>query len=79
MTLIDKLPKNEEGQIILSPGGSINGKPVDGVVEPTWFSENFPEIANAEVPLGDKEYQALRGIGDFWRQNAERWRAEGLI
>lgn len=78
MTLIDVLPK-EFGKIVLSPGGSINGENIDAHVDQQWFINNFPEIANAEVPLTDEQLQKLKNIDVYWKQNAERWRLEGLI
>ena len=79
MTLLDKLPRSENGEIILSPGGKVDGTPVNTTVSPVWFSENFPDLATAELPLTEDLFQRLRGIDPYWRQNAERWRSEGLI
>ena len=79
MLLVDVLPKNSDGDIVISPGGMIVGEPVDGTVNVDWFKANYPQFANAEVPLSDEQYQALQNIDAFWKQNAERWRAEGII
>jgi len=79
MTLIDVLPKDSMGQIILSPGGTVDNQEVDGYVSPEWFQNNFPALADATAPLSDADFIALKSIDDFWSINADRWRAQGLI
>jgi len=80
---IDSIPKNEDGNIILSPGASymIDDKEMflDGVVEVLWFQENFNTIANASCPLSDELFQQLKAIGRYWELNAINWREQGLI
>lgn len=79
MTLLEALPKNNDGQIVLSPAGEQDGKPLEGTVDPNWFETVFPTLANAEVPLSDENFQALRSIDMFWTANADKWRDAGLI
>lgn len=79
MRLLDALPKNAEGYIVFSPGGRVNGQLTDGLVDPFWFETNFSSLASATVPLSDVDFFALRNIDEYWAQNADRWRAEGLI
>lgn len=79
MSLINALPKNDEGNIILSPGGKCEDILLDGEVEIDWFVKNYPELANSEVPLIDENFAALKSIDDYWEQNAIQWRAGGFI
>ena len=77
MTLLDAITTDDI--IELSPGGSADGQPIDGEVDPAWFAETFPALAEAVVPLTGEQYAQLCGIDQFWATNAERWRAEGRI
>ena len=77
MTLLDAL--TIDNIIRLSPGGSADGQPIVGDVDPAWFAETFPMLAEASVPLTDEQYAQLKAVDPFWAQNAERWRAEGRI
>ena len=77
MTLLDAITSG--GVIQLSPAGSDDGQPLDGEADPTWFAAAFPVLAQSAVPLTAERYIELRGIDQFWAQNAERWRAEGRI
>lgn len=79
MTLLEILPKNEFGEIVLAPGKSIAGEVHDATASPAWFAETFPDLAHATVPLADGQYAKLKAIDSYWAQNAERWRDEGLI
>lgn len=76
MTLVDAIT---DDVILLSPAGSAEGHLIDGEVDPVWFAEAFPVLAEATVPLTDEQYAQLCGIDRFWAANAERWRAEGRI
>lgn len=77
MTLLEALTVDD--QILLSPAGSDNGQPIDGVVDPMWFAKTCPELAQATVPLTDEQYAQLHAIDHYWAQNAARWRSEGRI
>lgn len=77
MTLLEAI--TVDGAIQLSPGGGSDGQLVDGEVDPVWFATAFPALAQSVVPLAAERYAELRGIDQFWAQNAERWRAEGRI
>jgi len=79
MTLLEVMPKNSDGQIVLSPAGEQDGKPLEGTVDPSWFVTTFPALANAVVPLSEDNLQALRSIDAFWAANADKWRVAGLI
>ena len=76
--LSDVLPKIDN-QIVLSPGGKVEGELVDGYVSVDTFNEMFPHLATAETPLSTELFTELRAIDKYWAMNAERWRAEGLI
>lgn len=77
--MIDALPKNEDGLIILKPAGSIDGNLIGGEVDPNWFVEHFEELAHSIVPLTEEKYSDLKSIGQFWATNAKRWRDQGII
>lgn len=80
MDLLNVLPKDEEGLIILSPGGrDPNGVYVDGYVNPQWFGNSFPSLVSASVPLSDVDFANLKLIDEFWSMNADGWRASGII
>ena len=78
--LKDILLKNDEGNIILSPAGKDeNNNYFDGDITVNNFENIFPDLANATVPLADTQYQDICDIDEFWKVNAEKWRAKGLI
>ncbi len=77
MMLLDVLSK--DGAISLVPAGMQGDLPCAGEVSEKWFAMNFPKIANAQVPLELNVFEELKNIDYFWKQNAERWRTEGLI
>jgi len=79
MVLINALPKDKEGNIVMSPVGKINNKYVDGTVSVDWFKVTFSDLANEDVPLSAEGYERLKSIDDYWKQNAEKWRATGII
>lgn len=79
MRLIDALPKSPDGMIVLNPAGESGGTSIAGEVSPALFTELFPELANAPVPLDSGTFAALKSIDRFWAENAERWRSEGII
>lgn len=79
MTLVEVLPKDRDGNIIFSPGGVIDGKPVDGIVNPDWLQTTFPLLASAVVPLTNEDFIILKEIDIFWNENANRWRNQGII
>lgn len=64
----------------LKPAGySEIGNYTDGYVSAEWFKNVFPNVANAEIPLSQDEYQALKNIGDCWEINAINWRKDSTI
>ena len=77
MTLLETLAK--DGVLTLNPAGRQGDSDVVGTVSATWFAENFPDLAQAETPLSESNYEKLKSIDEFWKKNAERWRSEGLI
>lgn len=79
MTLVEALPKNDEGQIALDPGGIVDGEPSPGGVDVQWFEINFPELAQASCPINNDQLLILQSIDSFWAENAVRWRADGII
>jgi hypothetical protein len=79
MNLLDVLPKDFMGYIILNPGGSMNGKPIEGYVDPEWVKVNYGTLAAASVPMTNEQLAELKAIDEYWSQNADRWRVEGLI
>jgi len=79
MKFVDALPKNNRGKIILPVAGSNDGQPVEGEVAPEWLATNYPDIANAEVPLSAEPFAALQGIDEFWSESAALWREQGFI
>ncbi len=80
MTLIDVLPKDWRGQIILSPGGeTVDGTFINGTVDPDWFNVNFPNLANATTPLSESDFADLKAIDKYWSTNADKWIEDGLI
>lgn len=79
MTLIEALPKNDDGNIKLEPAGIKDNKYINGYVYREWFENNFGTLANATVPLTDEQFTQLKNIDQFWKMNAEKWRDEGLI
>lgn len=79
MTLLEAFPKDADGMILLDPAGEVNGQPVSGTVNPEWFVTTFPTLASAHVPLDNESFAALKAIDPYWAQNADRWRAQGLI
>ncbi len=79
MNLVDTLPKDGDEQIIFSPAGKINDTEVAGTVNPEWFGNSFPDLANAETPLTEEQFSQLCAIDWTWKANAERWRSENLI
>lgn len=79
MTILDVLPKDDEGKIILEPAGEYQGKAIKGSVSPSFLTENFREIATSELPLSEELFNQLKGIDRFWSVNVEKWRSEGLI
>lgn len=76
---LDVIPTDEDGMICLSPAGLADGEPIDGVVDKEWFRNSFPDLATAPVPLSQGLFDELCAIDSFWSQNAQKWRAEGLI
>ena len=76
--MLDKLT-NEHGEIELSPGGKEGDNFIDATVLAGWFVANYPELAEAELPLSENDFQNLCGIDNYWKTNAERWRSEGRI
>jgi len=79
MKLVDALEKNNRGKIVLPVAGSLDGQPVAGEVNPEWLTANYPDIANAEVPLSAESYAALQGIDEFWSESAAIWRQQSII
>jgi len=79
MTLIDVLPKDFEGNIILNPAGEYKGDYVEGSVNPSFLEKHFSEISSAELPLSEDLFEQLKRIDRFWKINAEKWRENGLI
>jgi|GEM_PF-2794315 len=79
MKLADVLPKNNRGNIIMPVAGSIDSQPVEGEVAQAWLESQYPDIANAEVPLSAESYAALQGIDKFWAESAALWRQQGII
>jgi hypothetical protein len=71
MILIEVFPKDFDGQIIFSPSGKIGDELIDGTVNPEWFSNAFPDLALANVPLSDEQFQQLCGIDWTKKANAE--------
>jgi hypothetical protein len=79
MTLLDALPRTEQGEILLSPAGMIDGVEVEGSVKQEWLAQILPEVATATVPLSAEALERLKNIDSYWAQNATRWRDEGRI
>lgn len=80
MTLLQALPKDSDGEIVLNPAGmTSDGKVLVGAVDATAFANNFDALAGASVPLSDADFAALKAIDEFWSANADTWRAAGLI
>ncbi|MCE5220049.1 MAG: hypothetical protein LLF98_01975 [Clostridium sp.] len=78
MTLIEALPKNEDGQIILNPGGIMDGVSIQCTVDTRWFETNYSNIANVEVPLTQEQLNILK-IDVFWSENVDKWKMQGII
>jgi len=76
--LVDVLPKDENGQIILDPAGKMGEETYAGTVNAEWFVNVF-QVAIASVPLSDADFATLKGIDDFWGINAYKWREQGII
>ncbi len=76
--LVDVLPKDTNGQIILNPAGKIRSELVSGTVDPTWFKASYP-VASSNVPLSTTDFATLKGIDQFWSANADVWRSQGLV
>ena len=84
MKFIDIVPKDNDGNIILSPCASyINAEQkeilIDGTVDLQWFQTNFSNIANVECPLPELVFNDLKAIGKYWSLNADVWRQQGLV
>ena len=82
MTLLEALPKDGRGQIVLDPAGTVGDppQPVPGTCDPTGLQTNFPGLAGAAVPLSAADYAALQAIDVVcWAPNAQKWRAAGII
>jgi hypothetical protein len=74
-TLVDVLPKNDDGRIIFSPAGKSGDTYIDGSVGVEWFKNVFTNLANATAnPLTQTNYEALKSIDMFWKINAINWR-----
>lgn len=77
-TLVEILPKNDDGRIIFSPAGKSGDTYIDGSVGVEWFKNVFPAIANATIPLAQEHYEALKAVDEFWKINAINWRKNGV-
>jgi hypothetical protein len=79
-TLVDTLPKNDDGRIIFNPAGEMNNTFIAGSVGVEWFKNVFTDLANATAsPLTQTNYEALKAIDMFWKINAINWRKNGVI
>ena len=78
MRLVDIL-SDGRGLIHLSPCGDIEGALQECHVDIEWFMDTFPKLAVAICPLDNDSFMRLKSIDEYWCQNAERWRSEGLI
>lgn len=74
----EALPKDELGNVLLSPGGRVGGEAVDGSVSREMFDTLFPGVANMETPVPD-EVLSILAIDPYWSENVSRWRTEGRI
>ena len=77
--LIDVLPKDANGQIVLLAAGEISGEIVGGMSDPSWLTTNFAALSAASTPLSSTDFASLQAIGPYWAQSADTWRAQGLI
>lgn len=81
MTLIEALPRNEEGDIVI-PVAGITG---DGTRLPGTTSENFlramfPDHVDLAVPLSEPDYQSLLDLSTpNWKLNWQEFRSAGII
>jgi len=81
MTFVEVLPKDENGQIIFSPGAknNVTGEYEDGKVNPEWLKNAFPNIANDEMPFSKEHYDFLNNADIFWKVNMINWRKNGVL
>lgn len=80
MTLMDVLPKNNNGQVEIPIGAKTGENVYPGTVDPDWLSQVFADFVNKEVPLSDVDYQALLNASTpNWKLNWEEFRRQGII
>lgn len=80
MTLINALPKTENGCVLIPYGMKQGDKYFPCAVDQNWLKLNLPDFVNKEVPLLDVDYQALLDAStEIWRLNWQHFRDQGII
>ncbi len=80
MTLIEALPRDGEGAIVL-PAAAIQGNTeLSGTTTAEFVLEAFGAFAGKTVPLGGGDYESLLAASSpVWRRNWRRFREAGVI
>ena len=80
MTLLQALPRTDEGDIAL-PVAAIQGDTeLPGTTTAEFVMETFGTVADKTVPLGDGDYESLlTASSHVWRLNWQRFREAGVI
>lgn len=90
MTVLQALPRNDDGHIVLKSAGRITrvdettGEAEEIVLDVCTTEDAvvslFGDLVHAEVPVSEQTYNALLAASsDAWREQWERWRSEGII
>ena len=85
MTLIEALPRDEDGFIVLrgaavSHAGEETGQPVDALATEETLRTMFGDAVDTNVPLSDGQFENLLQISTpLWKAQWQRWRSEGII
>lgn len=81
MTLIEALPKNAEGEVVI-PVAAVDedGNKYPGTTSAEFISNAFSVFTSKDVPLSDTEYQSLLDISSpGWVLNWQEFRRQGVI
>lgn len=84
MTVLEALPRNDEGYIVLKGSAVIYRDDeelrVDAFTTDELVSKMFLSLVQVEVPVTQEQYDALIAASSaVWKEQWQRWRSEGII
>jgi len=84
MTILEVLPRNDEGFIVLAGAAVIQrgGEEmrIDAYTTDEAVIALFGDLVESQVPITQEQYDALIDASSaMWKEQWQRWRGEGVI